>query len=358
MCEHERLCSHDRVNQLRILSYEQYYKAVRRVEETFMSRDTSLVRVVCFVLFITIELKLGMFEHAQTLLRTALNMLERCGAEIPTTSTETDIANTWVSPMLIRLHLQINLTAGTSMLRLKPPRYVASNPLDFGIGTPFQSVDSAHQTLGSILRSIFSTIHFYASLSDPVNLERTIEIGRLLLDAWKTEFQSVSILESATRKRAILLLQIQAQAAEMILRTVVSTRDLPTRKEFAQQVDSCEEFLHLHSRSQRSTFFMDYALIPALFFSATRCPDAQVSEKALRLLKGTRWQEGFWSSHHAAEEAERILAIQQMPSMVDKVPSSDNEVILVEGATHLHHFEGCAWEFLSGHNLVLSMPIS
>ena len=104
---------------------------------------------------------------------------------------------------------------------------------------------------------------------------------------------------------------------------------------------------------------MDYALIPALFFTATRCPDTQVSEKALRLLKNTCWQEGFWSSQHAAEEAERILALRQMSLMGGgSSPPSEDSMVLIDGTTPLHRFEGCAWEFLSGHGLILGTPLS
>jgi hypothetical protein len=331
--------------------------AVRRLEETFISRDTSLLRVVCFVLFITIELRLGMFERAQSLLLTTFNILEHPGTEIQATLTEAHIADAYISPMLMRLRLQVGLYTKDSMTLLKTPSNVASDSPDLAIRTPFESVDSAHQALGSILRSIFSTIHFYTSISETTALEKTIETGRFMLDAWKTRFQCVSTLEYTARKRAILLLRIQAQAAEMILRTVVSTRDLPTTKDFAQQVDSCEEFLHLHLLYHQSTFFMDYALIPALFFTATRCPDAQVSEKALRLLRHNCWQEGFWSSQHAAEEAEKILALRHMSSMDgESSPPSNDGVVLIQGVIPLHRFEGCAWEFLSGHGLILGAP--
>lgn len=59
----------------------------------------------------------------------------------------------------------------------------------------------------------------------------------------------------------------------MILRTVVSARDLPEIEAFEAQVEACQEFLNIHLEFQKrdSTFFMDHALIPALFFSATRC---------------------------------------------------------------------------------------
>lgn len=349
-----------RNQELSVLAYEQYYKAVRRLEATYSTRDTRLIRVVCFILFITIELKLGAFERAQSLLTTSLKMLDpsKADEEVPETSTEEHIAREYILPMLMRFRLQVSLPTETSIEHLNPQWYVPPELPNFNDAS-FSTIDCARETLGSILRSTFSAIHLYAGNAETIPLERTIETGRLILGEWKTRFHLLCTLKKPTSNREIVLLQIQCRAAELVLRTVVSTRDLPEIEAFAEQVEACEEFLTLHLEFQRSEsiFFMDYALIPALFFSATRCPDTEISERALRLLKATRWQEGFWSSQRAAEEAERVLASRRSPGGSSS-SLGDKEIYRARGIVPLNRFEGCAWEFLSGHGLVLSKLVA
>lgn len=345
-----------RSKQLSILAYDQYHKAVRRLEETSITRDPRLIRVVCLVLFITIELKLGVFRRAHSLLVTALEMLNASTAdeEVFETLTERRMTDECILPMLIHFRLQVTVPAVESMEQSNSLWYV--RPVLPNLDdTPFLTIDCARDALGSILRSTFSAIHHYASNADTSALESMIETGRQMLSEWKTMFDRFCTRVKPARNRAMLLLQIQFRTAEMVLRTVVSTRDLPKIEAFEAQVEACEEFLDIHFELQRreNNFFMDHVLIPALFFSATRCPNVQIAKRALRLLRRTSWQEGFWTSRQAAEEAEKLIALQRS-SANPSAAMGNNDISRTCRIGSLNRFEGCAWEFLNGHGLVLS----
>lgn len=174
--------SNARNSQLSVLAYEQYYKAVRRLGKTCCTRDTRLIRVVCFILFITIELKLGVFERAQSLLKTALNLLHasKADGEVLETSTEKRIAEEQILPMLIRFRLQVSVPAETSIEQSNARWYVRPGLSNLD-DTPFSTIHCARDALGSIIQSTFSAIHHYARIGNTVTLESPIETGNQML---------------------------------------------------------------------------------------------------------------------------------------------------------------------------------
>ena len=243
-----------------------------------LARD--LTSLICSILFITIELLLRDSHRARCLLRNELDMLGQwntTSTKIPATPTEKTIISRYIEPMLIRFWLQADPLQDTSTKNslIVLDREVA-RPAALIEGEnfiAFRCLDEAKEGLQSILESTFSGLHTYTSRGDTDKVHKMHTTGTSLLSTWKARFSMLCIEVGATpaEKSTVLLLEIQSQVAELTLRTLVSTQELPLAVEFSRQIDLCERFLKFHAhhnqtRDRVAGFFMDHAIIPALYF--------------------------------------------------------------------------------------------
>ena len=316
---------------------------------------------MCFILFITIELYLGDTQCARKLLQNELTMLRQwktLSDDNLASTTERSIVTERIGPMLTRFWLQLRFepkSEASSTLGPASSIFVTSAGQDSAVH--IRNVDHARKELQHILETTFSTLHFYASIREIANLYEAIQNGKLMLHSWKAQFLTIVESTQATEMRNILLLEIQYQVAELILRTVVSTRDLPTIEEFINLVDLCERFLQLHLHDRASGFLMDHAVIPGLFYTAVCCPHVAISERALQLLESNEWQEGFWSSRHVGNVARTLREEEGTRPNSNHPPHlSAPESGRMLNIERLHNFEGCAWEFLGGSKLIITAP--
>lgn len=358
-------------------AFQQYNKAIRLLTEmSIKNPGPDVTSLVCFILFITAELLLGDGRRASHLLKIELDMLRQWSSlsnGTLATLTEKTVISKHIGPMLIRFWLQVDplqetLTKDISMA-LDPNYSEADRSIDGEDITSFKSLHEAKEGLQSIIESTFSGLHMYTSRGDAEKIHRIHASGESLLSAWKARFSTwcrqyeVSRAEYST----VFLLRVQSQAAELILGTLGTIDNFPTADEFSQQVDLCESFLEFHTQldlkgDREAGFFMDHAIIPALFFTATRCADSQVSDRALAVLRSKDWQEGFWRSRDVAAMASNVRREQRLrtPSgLVARSPSLHSPEAY--GGDAIFSWQGgvepmpaCAWEFLGGHKLVVT----
>lgn len=335
----------------------QYDKAIRNLTVPNKS-DLGVILHVCFILFITIELQLGDADQAISLLRSELNLLRQSQNPSPgslQTASEKSLFRKFLGPMLIRFWLQLGLekdAMARTVMALEDV-HLDETPLQQDM-TVFKDMNQAKEALQHILETTFSSMHVQAVRKDVEKLESIALHGRALLKSWKTAFTTTRQMWH-TEQSTVLLLQIQSRTAELILRTVISTRDLASDEEFRHQVEACEEFLCLNLHDQHSVFFMDHAVIQALFFTAVRCRDPAVSERALWLLESNVWQEGFWRSTQVARAARDLIEEEnqlRQSNLADLSSQSENDIASIFAPKR--PFEGCAWEFLGGQKLIVT----
>ena len=322
-----------------------------------------LVSLICFILFLTIELLQGDSLRASHLLRTEFGLLEQCRISAYhywTTSSEDIVIRKHIQPMLIRFWLQVdpaqNILPKTVITTLDDASFHAKETMQGQVVDVARSVTNAKETLQLILGDVFSSLHVHAVRGDLEKLETIFENSKTLLTSWGTQYSTVLDTVAATTQKdhlqtSILLLKIQFQTADLILRTVVSLRDLPNRREFSMLVDLCEKFIATNLASGNgSGLFMDHAIIPTLFFTAVCCPDPIISERAISQLRSKDWREGFSNSRDVATLALNALEQGKSPYL-PITPGLSGKSPTLEGAQHM---PTCAWEFLGGHRLVVA----
>lgn len=84
------------------------------------------------------------------------------------------------------------------------------------------------------------------------------------------------------------------------------------REDFAAIIDHAEELLHYMmdpSRGKELTF--DPEIIPALYFSATKCRDPLLRRRALRLIRQAPQHESLWESISSERVVEKVIAIEE-----------------------------------------------
>lgn len=251
---------------------------------------------------------------------------------------------------------------------LDPNHGEADRSIDGPNITSFRSFHEAKESLQSIIESTFSGLHTYTSRGMAEKVHRVHASGESLLAAWKARFATWCSTYEVSRAEhsTVLLLRVQSRAAELILGTLGSIDNFPTADDFSQQVDLCESFFEFHSqldqkRDREAGFFMDHAIIPALFFTATRCADLQVSERALAVLRSKDWQEGFWRSRDVAAMASDVRRKQKLRTqsgLVARSPSFHSPEVggdaTLSWQEDAEPIPACAWEFLGGHKLVVT----
>lgn len=335
----------------------QYDKAIRNLTVSSTS-DLGVIVHICFILFITIELQLGDVDQAISLLRNELNLLRQSQHPFPgslQTATEKSLFQKFLGPMLIRFWLQLGLekdAMARTVMALEDLRLNETS--EQRSVTFFKDMNQAKEALQRILETTFSSMHVQAVRKDVERLEAIAQQGRARLTSWKVAFSTTKEMWH-TEQSTVLLLQIQSRTAELILRTVISTRDLASNEEFRHQVEACEQFLCLNLHDQHSVFFMDHAVIQALFFTAVRCRDPAISERALLLLESNVWQEGFWRSTQVASAARDLIEEERqlrLSNQAVSAPSSGSDASSIFAPKQ--PFEGCAWEFLGGQKLIIT----
>lgn len=65
------------------------------------------------------------------------------------------------------------------------------------------------------------------------------------------------------------------------------------------------------SASSQNSFGLTLGIVPALFFTCTRCRDSQTRHRALDILKSNRRRESVWDSQIVAVVAERMIQLEE-----------------------------------------------
>lgn len=347
--EHHRAENASQRKALRSLALTQYGQSLSDLRKSMHNAAASaLVIIVDAILHITMELTMQLRQEedqdlAKAQLRTALRFLTSSSHRH--TPCEEAVLHRWIQPMLGRCLLQFE-PQGKTQTSNDGVGFVELNRniFDCYITSPTCEtpvLDEAHRKLQFVIETTFAPIHRSAANGCTDDVEHARSHGIICLNEWKIAFDLNFAHFGDSRET--LLLRILCQSALLIIRTVISTRHLPSNQDFARQIDSCEAFIQLHRTTDNggAAFFVDHAVIPSLFFAAVQCKDEVLAEQAVRILESRPWREGFWDSRVVAKEARRVRQVLSEQSL---------QISALGEQPHL----GCAWEFLAGSGLIIS----
>lgn len=159
-----------------------------------------------------------------------------------------------------------------------------------------------------------------------------------LLPQWSASFDA--FVEKAgpslrpEELQGVELLQIQYNCAKILL-----SIDFPPREtafdEFAALFENvvclATSVIHksgLAENSERQgNFSFETAIVPPLYFTATRCRDSWIRRQALSLLASTSRQEGLWNSGMLSRIAERLILIEEERDDIGHVTRSEGILV-------------------------------
>ena len=296
----------------------QHGKALATVRKYLANEKRPKLDVVlmCALIFISMEVMQNNLLTASVHLENSLPLLQ---AKPPNHTPDID------SDMILafrRLDLQAAKYQG-----MRPPKLAhLSEPL---IPSRFSSIAQAKDSLTSLTIPLYAFVrstaeeYKYRKLQDlPLDDAATISILMDSFDAWKDLFDK--FLHRSTSKFSMLEQSI-IDALIINHRTdyiEAATCTHPEAMVFDQYDEEFDEIVTLAAnviRSRKQTaileFRLDMGIIYPLFFTAVRCREPWIRQRALALLRSIRFQEGVWSAKAQASIAQ--VAINREDSFND-----------------------------------------
>ena len=178
----------------------------------------------------------------------------------------------------------------------------------------FHSVAEARDIFERLAQSYMS--EHSLGIEDHRDYETRLNIWGEAFDSWVEARQSCF---SDSERRAIALLKMHQVYYEV---SITMAMDTPFSEDlevpywmgatpyFSRILDYAEQAIGLEEKSTTPIFYLDSGIAGTMFFTIMRCADATVRQRAIRLLRSSVRQEGFWNCDLTVRVAERIDSLQ------------------------------------------------
>lgn len=325
-------------------SLQQYGKAMRLLSRapSTLSIEETLINCILFV----------WFENLQNHLKNALHHLNS-GLKVVREARRvqpqkmTGMIETVLVPMLDRLKLKADVYAVSGDRR-------STSNLEHFIPERFWTVEQARSSFKHLINwtcTVLGHITISRNNSDTWH-RRSSKLARRLagFDLYSTGLEGLlrttRSAGTTNQLQDIILLKIR----DLVIRIIVSVYpqlresgyDLH-KKEFAEIVELCDEYLRIESNSakatptiigsQSSSSAPENGVLPHLLFTSARCRDPVIRQRVVSLLNEYPRNEGAMDSRMAPKLAQRIAEIEkqdlkQPDRISETVPEADRIRIL------------------------------
>ncbi|RAL16177.1 Zn(II)2Cys6 transcription factor [Aspergillus homomorphus CBS 101889] len=286
---------------------EQLNRAFGQLKRRQRSRDPEFIETVliCCLIFVTVELSLGQYNHAFRHLQSGLQMLKTYRASLAATGDRADL-----EPSLADAFA--NLEGQCCFFGVSPVLTSAGDaaqpPLEF------KSIVEARRLIDRLCTAVMGTARKRA-LGQPVpSIERALwarlsELYDMLGDFRKLHTHLLSTKE----QRGLHLLQMASVTLKICLYTIPKPVDDPNSSQladsFRQMITLAETFSE--EKGDLPHICMDGGVIPALFLAARRSSEEYVRTRATEMLESCSHQEGPWNATLLARVVREDIAIKR-----------------------------------------------
>ncbi|KAF4964402.1 hypothetical protein FSARC_7667 [Fusarium sarcochroum] len=292
--------------------------------------DSSLVPLVCCLLFTCIEFLKGNIESSLFHAQNGFNILATLHRNDETTEIGSSISSSdlqaiedYIIPMFSGLNV-LCLLAGIST----PPVYAPKDDED----TPHQDIAHSRRRLLVISDQCIRFIG-EASLKadafqiDMDDLAEQIKL-QIRLDEWRDQlYELVERMRAASKpvkQEALNLLLVHYKVVYIWMRVCTAVAETATdayHADFVELVHYAEQITKLNvGMATPQLLSFDIQILGPLYYAVLKCRYSATRRRALELLRLAPRREGLWNAHHAYVTAKHIIELEERHLNVQGLP--------------------------------------
>lgn len=133
---------------------------------------------------------------------------------------------------------------------------------------------------------------------------------------WQSAFKLLRYCSYGLQKKAASLLQIHAQAVQIVLDSLIMTEECSFDKylpQYREMMFLAKAYYKTSSRStqQHTVFSVDFGVLPAIYTVIKHCRHPAIRREAIALLRASPRREGIWQSSLVAEIGEWMMGLEE-----------------------------------------------
>jgi hypothetical protein len=330
--------------------------------------DSSLVPLVCCLLFACVELLRGSVDSFMIHIENGFNILVPLQRPIDTTSvcsarlpySELEEIDDHILPVFTRLNLLCSLAG-----KMTPPMRTRNG-----------SEQAPHVDLTDSRLHLFQIsdvcIRFIRKASPKaavfeVDFDDFVEQAKLQsrLGAWYqklTELLERLKLAGTLDHQALSLLVIHHRVIHIWLRVCTIAEENSTDSylsDFKIIVHHAEQLSKQCTTAAPQPLSFDIQTIGPLYYTALKCRHPVIRRKALELLRLAPRREGLWNAHHAYATAKRVIEIEERHMDGETLPDETSRLHglhLPNDADHIYNYGEMPFDYQKHSHRIVPSP--
>ena len=283
--------------------------AVRNLSARIQAHpDSSLVPLVCCLLFTCIEFLRGNINSAMLHVENGLNIIATLGNALPDTSAK--VLEEDILPIFLRLNVLSSLSG-----RIRPPFHNPRARENVALRNFADARQRLFEVTDICIRFISQASVKATTLE--IDVEDLAEQARLQtqLDAWRNQLDELleRMQASANKGDALNLLMVHYKVISIWLRVCTSAGESATdacHADFEELVHYAEQIAANKEAPQPLSF--DMQTLAPLYYTALRCRYPSIRRRALELLQSAPRREALWNGRYAYVTAKRVIELEEM----------------------------------------------
>jgi hypothetical protein len=309
--------------------YSRALAVLRRYLSTAKGLDLNII-LICALIHVSIEVIQNNYTNAVVHLENSLQLLRQSSRHIQSatpdySSQHSQLETVEVDSDLARAFLRLDLQAST-YLGMRAPA-IAGNDSAYAMPARFSSICQAKDVLDSFTGQLYSlirtTVEEYRYRKDEdIPLEAVVQVAHLkqALDLWDERFEKYLGRSTSKFSRQeqlvinVLLINHKINTIEAATCTHHESRIFDQFDTIFDEIVTLAATVIL-ARSATSPnvlkFSLDVGVIHPLYWTAIKCREPWIRQRAMSLLRSITFQEGVWDSAAQARIAEVAIAREQ-----------------------------------------------
>jgi hypothetical protein len=133
---------------------------------------------------------------------------------------------------------------------------------------------------------------------------------------WQSAFKLLRYCSYGLQKMAASLLQIHAQAVQIVLDSLIMTEECSFDKylpQYREMIFLAKAYYKTSSKSpqEHTVFSVDFGVLPAIYTVIKHCRHPAIRREAIALLRSSPRREGIWQSSLVAEIGEWMMTLEE-----------------------------------------------